>query len=113
MIILFYNEMVSLSNTTSITNSNAKFIVATFNESMWKILHIITIYKPPKLQVPYFVFILKSIFQKVPMDCPTIIIRDFNINMLTNTLQSTKLQNFMDKYGLQLVFFETITTHNT
>jgi hypothetical protein len=34
MIILFYNEMVSLSNTTSITNSNAKFIVATFNENM-------------------------------------------------------------------------------
>jgi hypothetical protein len=66
----------------------------------------------PKIQAPYFVFIFKTIFQKVPMDCPTITIRDFNINMLTNTLQSTKLQNFMDKYGLQLVFFETTTIYS-
>ncbi len=43
------------------------------------------------------------------MDCPTIIIGDFNINMLTNTLQSMELQ----KYGLKLVFFETTTIYNT
>jgi hypothetical protein len=44
-------------------------------------------------------------FQKIPMDCPTIIIGDFNIDMLTNTLQSMEQQTFTNKYCLQLVFF--------
>ncbi len=39
------------------------------------------------------------------MDCPTIISGDFNIDMLTNTLQSMEQQNFTNKYFLQLVFF--------
>jgi hypothetical protein len=39
------------------------------------------------------------------MDCPTIIIEDFNIDMVKNTLQSMELKNLMYKYCLQLVFF--------
>ncbi len=38
------------------------------------------------------------------MDCPTTIIDNFNIDMLTNTLQSMELQNFTNKYCSQLVF---------
>jgi hypothetical protein len=33
--------------------------------------------------------------------------------IIINTLQSTKLQNFMDKFGLQRVLFETTTIHNS
>jgi len=41
------------------------------------------------MQVPYFLSILKIIFQKILMDCQTIIIGDFNRYILTNILQST------------------------
>ncbi len=57
------------------------------------------------MQVPYFISILKTILQKLSMDCPTIIIKDFNIDMVKNTLQSMELKNLMYKYCLQLVFF--------
>ncbi len=56
--IILYDEMVSSSNTISIKNSNVKFIVPTFNENTPKVLHVIAIYKPPKIQVSYFIYIL-------------------------------------------------------
>jgi hypothetical protein len=31
-------------------NSNVEFIVATFNENTWKAIHVIAIYKSPKIQ---------------------------------------------------------------
>jgi hypothetical protein len=37
-------------NIYEITNLGAKFIIATFNKDMWKSLHVIAIYKPPKVQ---------------------------------------------------------------
>ncbi len=55
-IMIFYNEMVSLSN-TSIKDSKIEFIVTTFNENTWKAIHVIAIYKPPKKQVSYFISI--------------------------------------------------------
>jgi hypothetical protein len=42
-----------------------------------------------------------------------VIIGDFNIEMLTNTLQSMELKQIMNKYGLQLVSFEITTIYNT
>jgi hypothetical protein len=56
--------MFSLSNTISIKNSNVKFIVPTFNENKQKAMHVIAIYKPPKMQVSYFIYILEPILQK-------------------------------------------------
>jgi hypothetical protein len=78
--------MVYLSNTISIKNSNVKFIVPTFNENTQKAIHVIAIYKPQKIQVSYFIYILEPILRKTLTNCPTIIIGDFNIDMLTNTL---------------------------
>jgi hypothetical protein len=49
-----------LSNTTSIAYSNVKFIVATFNENTQGAINLITIYA--KMQVPYFISILRTIF---------------------------------------------------
>jgi hypothetical protein len=48
--------------------------------------YVIAIYKPPKIQVSYFIYILEPFLQKTLTNCPTIIIGDFNVDMLTNTL---------------------------
>jgi len=88
---ILYDKMISLSNTISIRHSNAKFIVTTFSKNKWKAIHVIAIYNPPEMQIPYFLSILKTIIQKLPMDCQPIIIGDFNKYILTNILQSTEL----------------------
>lgn len=62
-----------------------------FSKNKREAIHVIAIYKPPKMQVAYFLSNLKTILQKMPMDYQTIIIGDFNRYILTNILQSTKL----------------------
>jgi hypothetical protein len=47
------------------------------------------------------------------MNCPIITIGDFNIDMLTNTSQSTTLQNFMNKYDIKIVLHKSTTIYNT
>jgi hypothetical protein len=54
-----------------------------FSKNKQEAIHVIAIYRPPKMQVPYILSILKSILQKIPMDCQTIIIGDFNRYILT------------------------------
>jgi hypothetical protein len=49
----------------------------------------------------------------MPKDYPTILIGDFNIDMLKKTPRSTTFQNLMYKYKLKLTFFENTTINNT
>ncbi len=45
-------------------------------------------------------------------NCPTIIIGNFNLNMLTQTFESTTLKRFMEQYHSKLIFFEPITIYD-
>jgi hypothetical protein len=110
---VLYDDNVSLTENTIVTNSSAKFIVALFNDNTQETLYIIAIYEPPKLQVSHFNSILESIIQKMLSHCPTIIIGDFNINFLIKTNQSSTLQAFMNKYNLKLTFIESTTINYT
>ncbi len=47
-------------------------------------LHVITIYKPPKMAIDQFKSTFKTILQKMLLNIPTIIIGDFNVNMFIN-----------------------------
>jgi hypothetical protein len=49
----------------------------------------------------------------MPSNCPIVIIGDFNINLLINTIQSTTLQTFMKKYNFKPTFFKSITISDT
>jgi hypothetical protein len=69
--------MVLLLNTISTTNVNAEFIVATFNQNTWEVMHVIVIYKPLKMHISYFISILKTNWKTIPIDCPIVTIGDF------------------------------------
>ncbi len=43
--------------------------------------------------------------------CLITIIGDFNVNFLTKTIQSSTLQELMNKYNFKLVFFCTQINH--
>jgi hypothetical protein len=47
------------------------------------------------------------------LNCPTIIIGDFKMNMPTKTSESLALQNLMNKYNLKLIFSRSSTINNT
>ncbi len=70
---MFYDKIVSLLDTISITNSSAKILIATFFKNTQKVVHIITIYKPQKMQISYFISILETNLQKILINCPTIV----------------------------------------
>jgi hypothetical protein len=55
---VFYDKMFILSNTTSTINVSTKFISTSFNQYTQEAIHVIAIYKPPKMQISYFISIL-------------------------------------------------------
>jgi hypothetical protein len=76
---------------------------------------MVTIYKPPKLQVATcFLHIFEQITQKMPLNCPTIIIVGFKIYVLIKTyLKSTRLQKLINKHNFKLTFSKSGTLHDT
>lgn len=49
----------------------------------------------------------------MPMDCPTIVIGNFNIDVLTKMPQSTTFHNLMNKYNFKPTFSKCTTINNT
>jgi ABC-type phosphate transport system permease subunit len=73
-----------------------------------KKINIITIYKPPRMLILSVLSILEKMLIDILLNCPTIIIGGFNVNIL-KTLKSTMLENFTNKYKFQLTFSRCIT----
>jgi hypothetical protein len=96
---VLYDDNVSLIENTTITNFDAEFITACFNDNTQETIYITAIYKPPKMRVSHCNSILENITQKMPSHCLIVIIEDFNIIFLTKTNQSSTLQAFMNKYN--------------
>jgi hypothetical protein len=84
-----------------------------FNENTQQALYIIAIYKPPQMNAIFFISILENIITKIPTNFPTIIIGDFNINMLTNKIESITLQKYMNTHGFHITFIASTTSNNT
>ncbi len=61
----------------------------------------------------FFISILENIVTKFPTNYPSIIIGDFNINMLSNTIESITLQNYMNTHNFHITFIQSITSNNT
>jgi hypothetical protein len=59
-----------------------------------------------------FISTLENIVTNFFTNYPTIIIGDFNINMLTNTIKSITLQNYMKTHSFHITFIESTTLNN-
>jgi len=51
-------------------------------------------------------------FNNIPTNFPTIIIRDFNVNTLTQPFELTTLQTFMEQYHLKFILFESTAIYD-
>jgi exonuclease III len=106
-IMILYNKTMISSKSTTMTHSRVKLIFATFNKNIRQAIHIITIYKPPTLSIHQFINFYKPTCKKFQKNCPTIVIGDFNISMLTKMYESLALQNLMSQYNFKHFFFRT------
>jgi hypothetical protein len=71
-----YDDNLSLTKNTTITNFGVKFIIALFNDNTQETIYIIAIYKPLKMRVPHCNSIIENIIQKMPSHCLIVIIGD-------------------------------------
>jgi hypothetical protein len=67
------------------THSKVEFKTALFNNNTCDALYVIIVHKPPKVQLSHFNYMLEIFIHKMLSNCPTMIIGDFNIDLLTNT----------------------------
>jgi hypothetical protein len=111
-IMLFRKDMTLFESRTSM-DSGAEFIKGFFNDSTSRALNIITTYKPPKLQLSHYLILLKDILETMPINCPTFVLGDLNVDMLIKNLHSTTLKEFMVGYNLHLSFSESTTDYHS
>ncbi len=102
-----------MTQTNLLTNVGAKLIIALFNGNTQEPLYLIALYKPPKMQLNNFCYILETIIKQMPQNILMIIIEDFNVDILTKTCQSITLCNFMNTKEIKLLFFEYTTINKT
>ncbi len=110
--IILYEKIVFLLKSFVIRNQGAKFICTTFNKTTYEALHIITIYKPPKMTIQHFASTL-NLKKKIPTVCPTIIIGDFNVNMVIKTFESTIFSNLHESISFKTNIYEPETIYDT
>ncbi len=58
---IFYNQVVSLSQTSSMTNLGIRLIIELFNNITQYVFNIIALYNPTKMKTPYLIYIYKTI----------------------------------------------------
>jgi hypothetical protein len=97
---IFYDETISLSDTTSITNLGASFIIATFNKKYTRHCAYNCNLQTTQNANILFHFYFGNYIKKIPINCPIIIVGGFNIDMLTKPSQSIILQKFMNDISL-------------
>ncbi len=88
---ILYHKTMLLSQASNIKHIGTKFITTYFNKNTCEFFLIFEIYKPLKMKTSSFLSILNENFQSMPLDCPTIIIGDYNINMLSIRIESKSL----------------------
>lgn len=102
-----------MTQTNLLTNVGVEFITTLFNDNTQEPLYLIGVYKPPKMQINNFCYILETIIKQMLQNIPTIIIKDFNVDILIESCQPITLCNFMNTKKFKLLFFEYTTINKT
>jgi hypothetical protein len=111
--IMLYHTNMTLFKSCTFTHFGANFIMSSFNENTSRAMNIIATYKPPTMQLCHYLDILKNILKLIPIDCPTFLLGDVNVDMFVENLQSTTLKKFMLDYKLYLFFSESTTDYHS
>jgi hypothetical protein len=79
---IVYDKFTTLSSHETFIILRDEIITTTFITNTKKTIHVIAIYKPSTLLVSTFINQLQKLLNLMSTYCPTIIMDDFNIDML-------------------------------
>jgi hypothetical protein len=98
---------MSLHSYYTTTCNGSKYIAATFNIINQRTIHIICVYTSCFCLISIFFNTLEALIQKSPNDCPFILLGDFNIDILDDSICKNNKQQwieFMKKFELKSQF---------
>jgi hypothetical protein len=93
-------------------NNGSEFIVASFNLGTRNAIYVITVYRAHSTKITLFLENLDQLIIEAPIECPIVILGDFNIDVFRDTTQyyeMEKILNYMQKLKLK----QQITTPTT
>jgi hypothetical protein len=111
---LLYDRSIVLDSCETVIMSGLKFIVASFNTSTRRIVHIIVVYKPPSLSLTIFLSTLQELISKSPTICPIVVLGDFTMDVFKNqTLEVRHLFEFTTINKMKLQFQKNTTIYDS
>jgi hypothetical protein len=115
-LLMLYDKNMTLNSYEITTIDGSEYIMATFNSKTRNAIHVISVYKAHNCSITTFLKALQNLIQKSIARCPTIILGDFNIDILDcndSTQNKTKLVEFMKHFNLQSQFHASTTKGGT
>jgi hypothetical protein len=106
-ILMLYDGPMILHSFETFTIDGSKYIAATYNIKIQKAIYIICVYKAHTCSISAFLENLQTLIQKSPIHCSTIILGDFNIDILEDNNDTSKKGQsiqFMNQFSLQPQF---------
>jgi hypothetical protein len=104
---LLYDKSIVLDSCEFVTMYRSKFIAASFNTNICRVVHIIAVYKPPFISLIILLSTFQELISKSPTICPIVVLRDFNVDVFKKqTLQVRHLFEFMAINKMKLQFQE-------
>jgi hypothetical protein len=111
-LVTMYDLHMHLNSFNIIINDGSKFITTIFNINMWKVIHIVYVYKVHSCSISTFFNNVQTIIQQSPKNCPIIIMGNFYVDILKDNNWAKSKQEllyFMDKFQLKSQFNESTT----
>jgi exonuclease III len=111
ILMMYERQMICASYQTRV-NNGSEFIATSFNLGTHNAIYVITVYRAHSTKITLFLENLDQLIIEVPIECPIVILGDFNIDVSKDTTQyyeMEKILNYMQKHKLK----QQITTPTT
>jgi exonuclease III len=111
ILMIYERQMICASYQTRVNNSS-EFIAASFNLGTRNAIYVIIVYRAHSTKITLFLENLDQLIIEVPIECPIVILGDFNIDVSKDTTQyyeMEKILNYIKKHKLK----QQITTPTT
>jgi exonuclease III len=103
-ILMMYKQQMICASYQTRVNNGSEFIATSFNLSTRNAIYVITVYRAHSTKITLFLETLNQLIIEAPIECPIIILGDFNIDVSRDTIQyyeMEKILNYMQKHKLK------------
>jgi len=78
------------------TCNRSEFIATSFNLGTRNAIYVITLYRSHSTKITKFLEILENLINDAPIECPIIILGDFNVDLSNHSTQHYEIEKILD-----------------